>query len=134
MISQEANFWPRMARFILVTLIVFPTMYAQDKQDNLALRVPHTSTHIPIDCSDTSVLWEKVPRVSLSKEAVVDVPADSNLRPVLNAMKPIAAIVQMKDPANRLLSFLRRSRASWTISTSNMRFNGTRKDFMGTSK
>jgi hypothetical protein len=88
-----------MAWFLLVTLIVLPAIYAQDKKDNLALGVPHTTTHIPIDCSDTSVLWEKVPRVSLSKEAVVDIPADGNLPPVLDAMKPIAAIVQMKDPS-----------------------------------
>jgi hypothetical protein len=100
MISQEPRFRPRMAWVLLVPLIFLPALDAQDKKDNnLALRVPHTTTHIPIDCTDTSVLWEKVPRVSLSKEAVVDVPADANLPPVLDAMKPIAVIVQMKDPS-----------------------------------
>ena len=99
MISQEPNLCPRIARFLLVSLIVLPAMYAQGKKDSLALVVPHTTMHIPIDCSDTSALWEKVPRVSLSKEAVVDVPGDANLPLVLDAMKPIAAIVQMKDPS-----------------------------------
>lgn len=46
-----------------------------------------------------SALWEKVPRVALSKEAVVDVTANANVPPVLDATKPIAAIVQMKDPS-----------------------------------
>jgi len=100
MISQETSIRLRTAWVLLVPLIFLPALAAQDKKDNnLALRVPHTTTHIPIDCSDTSALWEKVPRVSLSKEAVVDVTANANVPPVLDATKPIAVIVQMKDPS-----------------------------------
>ncbi len=54
MIPQETSFRLRIAWVLLVPLIFLPALAAQDKKDNnLALRVPHTTTHIPVDCSDT---------------------------------------------------------------------------------
>jgi len=84
---------------IAAMTILLPVLHAQDVKDkNIALRVPHTTMSIPIDCNNKSAIWENVPRVSLSKKAVIDLPPDT-LSPVLDATKPIAAIVQMNDPS-----------------------------------
>ena len=36
--------------------------------------MPHTVVGIPTDCSDTSAIWRSIPRLSLSKKAVVNLP------------------------------------------------------------
>jgi hypothetical protein len=86
--------------------LLVSVLQAQDKTDkNVALRVPHTTKPLSVDCSDTSAIWENVPRVKLSKMALQDVPADAKMPPVLDANKPIAAIFLMSDP-NKTVSKL----------------------------
>jgi hypothetical protein len=65
--------------------------------------VPHTIVGIPINCSDTSATWRNIPHLFLSKKAVVNPPQDA-LPPVLDARKPIAAIVRMDDPSKPVSS------------------------------
>jgi hypothetical protein len=99
MILLKSTIGQRNTWFLAAMAILLPVLHAQDAKDpTIALRVPHTIAGISIDCSNTSAIWENVPRVSLSKKAVIDLPPDT-LPPVLDATKPIAAIVQMNDPS-----------------------------------
>ncbi len=75
-------------------------LQAQVKTDeSVALRIPHTTKPVPVDCSNTSAIWKNVPRVQLSKKAVQDLPANAKMPPVLDANNPLAAIVLMSDPS-----------------------------------
>ena len=89
---------------VATSAIILPVMRGQEAVvPPSALSVPHTIVGIPINCSDTSAIWRNIPRLSLSKKAVVNPPQDA-LPPVLDARKPIAAIVRMDDPSKPVSS------------------------------
>ncbi len=101
------TFWlcQRSAWFFAAITLVQPVLLAQNEKDLArALHIPHAEAAIPIDCSDTSAAWRSVSRVTLSKKAVVDLPPEAS-PPVLNATKPIAAVVQMNDPSKPASKF-----------------------------
>jgi hypothetical protein len=89
---------------VATSALILPVMRGQEAAvPPTALSVPHTIVGIPIDCSDTSAIWRNIPRLSLSKKEVVNLPQDAPL-PVLDARKPFAAIVQMNDPSKPVSS------------------------------
>jgi hypothetical protein len=89
----------RALRLLGVGAVLLSVLRAQDQKENeAALQVPHTTVPVRLDCSDTVSDWNNIPRVTLSKRDVVDLPPDSRVPPALDARNPIAALVVISDP------------------------------------
>ena len=85
---------------LIAAITFFPAgLWVQAQKSNeTALQVPHTTAPVRLDCSAADSGWNGIPRLTLSKGDVVDFPPDSKIPPVLDAKKPIAALVVMSDP------------------------------------
>jgi hypothetical protein len=53
---------------------------------------------VTIDCTNTELLWDSVPRFPLSKKALVNIRPDEKVSPVIDARNPVAALVLISDP------------------------------------
>lgn len=71
---------------------------------SLALRVPHTSAPLTIDCSNSERVWNDVPRFRLSKKALPATTTDHKPPAVLDARNPVAAIVLLSDPTKPVVN------------------------------
>lgn len=90
----------RALRFFAVAAFSLSALHAQDqKGDEVALQIPHTTAPLRLDCSNSASDWNNIPRVTLSKRDVVDVPPDLKTLPGLDARNPIAYLVLITDPS-----------------------------------
>lgn len=86
-------------RLFAVGTLLLSVLRAQgQKVNDVALQVPHTTAPVQLDCSSTGHGWDNIPRVTLSKRDVLNLPPDSPFPPVLDATKPLAEVVLMGDP------------------------------------
>jgi hypothetical protein len=70
---------------LLLPLLALSSQQAQQNKPTISpLRIPHTTTPIPIDCTDTTALWNKIPRVHLAKQAIVHLPPAPELPPAID--------------------------------------------------
>jgi hypothetical protein len=85
-------------RLFTVGAFLLTVLHAQHQKGNeAALDIPHTTAPVRLDCSDSGSDWKNIPRVTLSKRDIANLPPDSKLPPVLDARTPIAALVRMYD-------------------------------------